>query len=671
MLCDVLVQTSKFSFQPTKFIATCIHIQLSTMNPNRGDGASGLLGALVGGGAECDTGNSLSHLVKHNSERGGGLHSDRLTTMPSRMPVPALWSRDARHELARAGRMELPNGGTMDEFLGMPQGSNSTFEFHNLRHELEQSIKNVPHTDKPGDIWADEFANEAHMRHLQNPQSYFNGAEFEQAFACAQDPLLQQHFKNPNWNTDFAQFNESANNAMFHPEVSKAERDAFEQQWNEQFNAVRSSIRQEHCNLDDSVLDPASQLDWENEFHKHLKQEPISKDTDEQEWKSTFEDVWKSAEYSNSLYGTDIAGNGANINSTKDWNAEFESMLGRDRLLNEADRDGLGSLSEMIDPDPISGPLVPYVFEKHNKYMDHPDPRGIGMELVQTRGSLSDAALAFEAAVQRDSNDTLAWMNLGNVQAENEKELAAIAALQKAVQEDPTNASALISLAVSYTNEKQDLQAYVTLERWLATKYPEIAKNSSLAADQQPYVVYPTQEFHNKLLSMYLAAANEGPAGAVGTEKSMVDPEVQIGLGLLFYSMNDYTKSVDCFTAALSARPDDYRLWNRLGATLANSGRSEEAIDAYHKALELKPTFVRARYNLGVGCLNIGCYQEAAEHLLGALSLHGTNHQNQANISLTLWDSLRRTFILMNRTDMADRVDASPDVSMFRDEFDF
>jgi len=53
----------------------------------------------------------------------------------------------------------------------------------------------------------------------------------------------------------------------------------------------------------------------------------------------------------------------------------------------------------------------------------------------------------------------------------------------------------------------------------------------------------------------------------------------------------------------------DARLWNRLGATLANGGRCEEAIEAYHNALQLCPGFVRARYNLGITCIHLDTYR--------------------------------------------------------------
>lgn len=309
----------------------------------------------------------------------------------------------------------------------------------------------------------------------------------------------------------------------------------------------------------------------------------------------------------------------------------------RDQMADDNDwEDEFGNFNNggaIYKPD-----LGEYVFETHNPFLTHPDPMSEGLRLLEQGGSLSEAALAFEAELQKNPVNSEAWMHLGNVQAQNEKEEPAIRALEKAIETDPGNLQALMSLAVSYTNESYDHAAYQTLERWITQKYPNLVGNQQLPEAASPF------ELHDRVTDLFLTAARQAPDG------QGMDPDVQVGLGVLFYGSGDLDKAIDCFVSALKGRPDDYLLWNRMGATLANNGRSEEAIDAYHKALELRPSFVRARYNIGVSCVNIGCYKEAAEHILTGLSMHKRGNgdsEEGVNVSSNSWEMLRKAFIMM------------------------
>ncbi|KFW88326.1 PEX5-related protein, partial [Manacus vitellinus] len=100
---------------------------------------------------------------------------------------------------------------------------------------------------------------------------------------------------------------------------------------------------------------------------------------------------------------------------------------------------------------------------------------------------------------------------------------------------------------------------------------------------------------------LYLEAAHQNG--------DMIDPDLQTGLGVLFHLNGEFNRAIDAFSAALTVRPEDYTLWNRLGATLANGDRSEEAVEAYTRALEIQPGFIRSRYNLGISCINLGAYR--------------------------------------------------------------
>ena len=75
---------------------------------------------------------------------------------------------------------------------------------------------------------------------------------------------------------------------------------------------------------------------------------------------------------------------------------------------------------------------------------------------------------------------------------------------------------------------------------------------------------FMSNELHSQTLNRFIDAAKIG----VSKSQTGFDPDVQIGLGILFNLSADYEKAADCFKAALSVRPEDAMLWNKLGATL-------------------------------------------------------------------------------------------------------
>ncbi|PIO62792.1 tetratricopeptide repeat protein [Teladorsagia circumcincta] len=98
---------------------------------------------------------------------------------------------------------------------------------------------------------------------------------------------------------------------------------------------------------------------------------------------------------------------------------------------------------------------------------------------------------------------------------------------------------------------------------------------------------------------------------AARQQTGTADADLQNALGILYNLSRNYERAVECIKLAIASRPEDARLWNRLGATLANGDRTPEAVAAYREALKRYPLYVRARYNLGISCLHLNSYRRA------------------------------------------------------------
>jgi len=339
-----------------------------------------------------------------------------------------------------------------------------------------------------------------------------------------------------------------------------------------------------------------------------------------------------------------------------DWAHEFADQYGHDPSEWADDFQQFNEQSEWINQfseASVSPADVEYVFSdpSENPYMDHPNPFQKGIKLFD-EGKISDSILAFEAELQVNPDNAKCWRLLGQAHAENDNDTTAITALTKAIKKDPLDNGSHLALAVSYTNEMYRDEALAILKSWLQSR-PEY---SHLHFQEPDYARegYNFRNYHNSVTDTFIQAAQ--------MNVDEPDPDVQTALGLLFNLSMDYDKAVDCFKTALSVRPDDYLLWNKLGATLANSNHSDEALFCYFRALKTKPSYVRARSNLGISFMALKEYEKAAQYYLGALAMHPEAKH--------IWTNLQIVFMSMERSDLIDKSSTmNPD--LFRDEFEF
>ncbi|KAI9227053.1 MAG: hypothetical protein DHS80DRAFT_17795 [Piptocephalis tieghemiana] len=179
------------------------------------------------------------------------------------------------------------------------------------------------------------------------------------------------------------------------------------------------------------------------------------------------------------------------------------------------------------------------------------------------------------------------WTRLGLLAQEAGDDRQAIAAFRQAVGigyvDAPVQQRTWIALASSLINEGCRTEAYDALL-------------SAISSQEVP--IPPGKEegssWHYEVVEAYLSRIRL----TAGPEGRGIDPSLQEGLSLAFTLSSQWDRAVECLETALSVRPEDPVLWNRLGVALGQAKAYPEAKEAYARALDLNPRYQRARDNL-------------------------------------------------------------------------
>jgi peroxin-5 len=202
-------------------------------------------------------------------------------------------------------------------------------------------------------------------------------------------------------------------------------KDTWRNEYNE-YQYLETQVVVDETELEEAFKQHSQVSEWESQFSRIDKGESLS------DWQSQF-----------STFNPEVT-----LDQTEEIAKQFEAMWRRDN----PDFEGIEDTDyDLNDPknwetEFMSGfPQGEYIFEPNNAYLNHADPLAEAKRLLQEGGTLQQASLAFEAALQKEHRESSeVWLALGELQAEIEKETAAIRALEQAISVDENNLQAYL-----------------------------------------------------------------------------------------------------------------------------------------------------------------------------------------------------------------------------------
>jgi tetratricopeptide (TPR) repeat protein len=208
----------------------------------------------------------------------------------------------------------------------------------------------------------------------------------------------------------------------------------------------------------------------------------------------------------------------------------------------------------------------------------------------------SEAAAAFEKAIQLDPNDAAYHFNLGGAYTNLKEYEKAVAALREAVRLNPGYAPASNALGNAFSELKQHAEAAVAYREAIRLDPAEATYRLNLG------VAYAALTEHEKAGTAFREALRLKPDYASANN----------GLGNSLYALQRYSEAAVAYRGAVRLNPNNPTYNSNLGDTYVYMKEYEKALAAFREALRLKPDYANANNGLGNAFFALKQYAEAA-----------------------------------------------------------
>ncbi|MEO0085346.1 MAG: tetratricopeptide repeat protein [candidate division WOR-3 bacterium] len=197
-----------------------------------------------------------------------------------------------------------------------------------------------------------------------------------------------------------------------------------------------------------------------------------------------------------------------------------------------------------------------------------------------------------------------ALLRKGLQEFHRENEAAALDCFLEVINRSPDNLRAhyLAALCASILNDEETLEQVCTRALAQGPRHPY-----AVACDAVRYLNLGNFSRAEYLFELALAALPN-------------EPEIHLGLGLLYEAAGDEAKGVEVYRRVLELAPDNVRARVSLGISYAMEGEYASALAEYERAKALDPLIENPHQRLGRDYYNEGLIEEAAAEFEAAIS---------------------------------------------------